>query len=123
MALRCRLSRLCFMGRGTLALSRDKLPLADIIAANLDHYRLDADYKHGLHFAALPTAWVSGFDKAAALRIGSSSAWVVGHPGCDGWVPGVHGRGPWAPGAGDGKGGATDVAARSANARRQQVGR
>jgi hypothetical protein len=53
-----------------------KLPLADIIAANLDHYRLDADYKHGLHFAALPTAWVSGFDKAAALRIGSSTAWV-----------------------------------------------
>ena len=40
----------------------DKLPLADIIAVNLDHYRLNADYKHGLHFTALPTAWVSGFD-------------------------------------------------------------
>jgi hypothetical protein len=54
----------------------DRLPLADIITANLDHYRLDADYKHGLHFAALPTAWVSGFDKGATLRIGSSAAWV-----------------------------------------------
>jgi hypothetical protein len=54
----------------------DKLPLADIIAVNLDHYRLDADYKHGLHFTALPTAWVSGFDKSATLRIGSSTAWV-----------------------------------------------
>ena len=54
----------------------DRLPLADIIAANLDHYRLDADFKHGLHFAALPTAWVSGFDKATPLRIGSSAAWV-----------------------------------------------
>ena len=54
----------------------DKLPLADIIAVNLDHYRLDADYKHGLHFTALPTAWVSGFDKTATLRIGSSTAWV-----------------------------------------------
>jgi len=54
----------------------DKMPLADIITVNLDHYRLDADYKHGLHFTALPTAWVSGFDKAAELRIGSSSAWV-----------------------------------------------
>ena len=52
------------------------LPLAEMISANLDHYRLDADYKHGLHFAALPTAWVSGFDKGAALRIGSSAAWV-----------------------------------------------
>lgn len=55
----------------------DKLPLADVIAVNLDHYRLNADYKHGLHFTALPTAWVSGFDKAANLRIGSSTAWVT----------------------------------------------
>jgi hypothetical protein len=54
----------------------DKMPLADIIFINLDHYRLDADYKHGLHFTALPTAWVSGFDKTAELRIGSSTAWV-----------------------------------------------
>ena len=58
-----------------------RLPLADIIAANLDHYRLDADYKHGLHFTALPTAWVSGFDKDAPLRIGSSAAWVSEVPG------------------------------------------
>jgi len=59
----------------------DRLPLGDIIAANLDHYRLDADYKHGLHFAALPTAWVTGFDKASPLRIGSSAAWVSDIPG------------------------------------------
>ena len=59
----------------------DKLPLADIIAVNLDHYRLNADYKHGLHFTALPTAWVSGFDKTASLRIGSSTAWVAETPG------------------------------------------
>ena len=59
----------------------DELPLADIIAVNLDHYRLDADYKHGLHFTALPTAWVSGFDKGASLRIGSSTAWVSETPG------------------------------------------
>ena len=37
----------------------DRGPLEDIIAVNLDHYRLDADFKHGLHFTALPTAWVS----------------------------------------------------------------
>jgi hypothetical protein len=55
----------------------DKLPLADVIAVNLDHYRLNADYKHGVHFTALPTAWVSGFDKASTLRIGSSTAWVT----------------------------------------------
>ena len=61
--------------------SVDKLPLADIIAVNLDHYRLNADYKHGLHFTALPTAWVSGFDKSSNLRIGSSTAWVAETPG------------------------------------------
>ncbi len=58
-----------------------KLPLGDIIFVNLDHYRLDADYKHGMHFTALPTAWVSGFDKSASLRIGSSTAWVTETPG------------------------------------------
>jgi hypothetical protein len=47
----------------------------------LDHYRLDADYKHGLHFTALPTAWVSGFDKNSILKIGSTSAWVTESPG------------------------------------------
>jgi len=59
----------------------DRGPLEDIIAVNLDHYRLDADFKHGLHFTALPTAWVSGFDKGATLRIGSSTAWVSETPG------------------------------------------
>jgi hypothetical protein len=59
----------------------DKLPLGDVIAVNLDHYRLNADYKHGVHFTALPTAWVSGFDKSANLRIGSSTAWVTEQTG------------------------------------------
>ena len=55
--------------------SVDKIPLGDVIALNLDHYRLNAEYKHGIHFTALPTAWVSGFDDADELRIGSSTAW------------------------------------------------
>jgi hypothetical protein len=59
----------------------DKVPMSDIITVNLDHYRLDADYKHGMHFTALPTAWVSGFDKESTLRIGSSAAWVTETPG------------------------------------------
>src|SRR5512136_1018113 len=61
----------------------DRGPLEDIVAVNLDHYRLDADFKHGLHFTALPTAWVSGFDKGASLRIGSSTAWVSETPGAN----------------------------------------
>jgi hypothetical protein len=70
-----------FHGPGHSRPEPDRVPLADIITANLDHYRLDADYKHGLHFAALPTAWVAGFDKASPLRIGSSAAWVSDIPG------------------------------------------
>jgi hypothetical protein len=53
-----------------------KPPLDDLINVNLDHYRLDTDYKHGLHYTALPTAWVAGFPKDAELRIGSCTAWV-----------------------------------------------
>jgi hypothetical protein len=71
----------------------DKIPLADIISKNLDHYRLDADYKHGMHFTALPTAWVSGFDKNASLRIGSSTAWVAEAPGATAGYLEFHGQG------------------------------
>jgi hypothetical protein len=71
----------------------DKLPLADVIAINLDHYRLNADYKHGLHFTALPTAWVSGFDKTSNLRIGSSTAWVSETPGSTAGFLEFHGQG------------------------------
>jgi hypothetical protein len=54
-----------------------KSPIEDLVAANLDHYRLNTDYKHGMHFTALPTAFVTGFDKNAQLRIGSTTAWVT----------------------------------------------
>jgi hypothetical protein len=71
----------------------DKIPLADIIAVNLDHYRLSADYKHGMHYTALPTAWVSGFDKNSSLRIGSSTAWVAETPGATAGYLEFHGQG------------------------------
>jgi len=71
----------------------DKIPLDDIIAVNLDHYRLNADYKHGMHFTALPTAWVSGFDKSSSLRIGSSTAWVSETVGATAGYLEFHGQG------------------------------
>jgi hypothetical protein len=70
-----------FHGPGHSQPPVDKVPLDDIIAINLDHYRLNADYKHGAHYTALPTAWVSGFEKEAVLRIGASTAWVASAPG------------------------------------------
>lgn len=54
-------------------------PLLDLADVNLSHYRGSADLKHGLHFTALPTPWVSGQlgggDKP--LAIGSGTAWSL----------------------------------------------
>lgn len=51
-------------------------PLEDVAIANISHYRIDVDFKHGLHFTALPTAWVVGFDKQTEFKIGSTTAWI-----------------------------------------------
>jgi hypothetical protein len=52
-------------------------PISDLVAANLGHYRMNVDFKHGMHYTALPTAWIAGFKADSALRIGSSAAWVT----------------------------------------------
>lgn len=60
-----------------------KPPLLDLVDVNLAHYRGTADLKHGLHFTALPTPWVSGVigsgDKP--LSIGSGTAWSLDKDG------------------------------------------
>jgi hypothetical protein len=58
----------------------DKPPLLDVVDLNCAHYRVSADFGHGLHFVALPTAWASGVPKESTLRIGSSEAWVFDNP-------------------------------------------
>ncbi len=61
----------------------DDPPLNDLVDLNLDHYRLDADYKHGLHFTGLPTPVVAGYTREnenEKLYVGSSSAWVFSDP-------------------------------------------
>lgn len=58
-----------------------KPPLLDLVNTNLKHYVNSADHEHGLHFTALPTAWVAGFDKdSTKLYIGSTRAWVSSDP-------------------------------------------
>ena len=54
----------------------EKPPLLDMVDTNFDHYRLSADYRHGLHFTGLPTAWVAGFPVDSKLEIGSETAWI-----------------------------------------------
>jgi hypothetical protein len=60
----------------------DKPPLTDLIVVNLDHYRLNADYKHGIHFTALPTPWVTGIAATTntEFTIGSAKLWVAENP-------------------------------------------
>jgi Domain of unknown function (DUF4055) len=54
-------------------------PLLDLVNVNLSHYRASADLKHGLHFTALPTPWVSGQQggNSTPLSIGSGTAWSL----------------------------------------------
>lgn len=63
-------------------------PLLDLVDVNLAHYRGNADLKHGLHFTALPTPWVSGQqgDTSKPLQIGSGTAWSLDKEGRAGMV-------------------------------------
>lgn len=58
-------------------------PLLDLADANFAHYRLDADYRHGMRYTALPTAWASGFrvPEGNTLEIGGDTAWISEEPG------------------------------------------
>lgn len=60
----------------------DEPPLIDLVDANLAHYQVNADYRHGLHFTGLPTAVVSGYapTEGEKLYIGSTAAWVFPDP-------------------------------------------
>jgi len=57
-----------------------KPPLIDLVWQNLQHWRLDVDYHHGLHFCALPTPWAAGFKKDSELYIGPEKAWISEKP-------------------------------------------
>jgi len=61
----------------------DEPPLIDLVDANLSHYRLDADHKHGLHFTGLPTGYVCGYTpekQGDKLYIGSAAMMVFPDP-------------------------------------------
>ncbi len=60
----------------------NKPPINDLVNINLGHYRLNADYYHGLHFSALPTAYIAGAhnDDNQTYYIGSTAAWVFSDP-------------------------------------------
>ena len=72
-----------FIGIDDTTSEVDEPPLIDLVDVNLAHYRMNADYAHGLHFTGLPTAVISGYTKEnenEKLYVGSASAWVFPDP-------------------------------------------
>lgn len=73
----------CFVGTGGKADAIDAPPLIDLIDANIAHYQINADYRHGLHFTGLPTPVISGYtteNSSEKFYVGSLSAWVFPDP-------------------------------------------
>lgn len=56
--------------------------LLDLVNVNLSHYRLNADYKHGLLFTGLPTPvfWGAMLEKEDKINLGSTEALVFSNP-------------------------------------------
>lgn len=75
------------MGTNGLALDCDEPPLIDLIDANIAHYQVNSDYRHGLHFTALPTLFLAGVtqdEKADPFYVGSSAAITSPDPNAKG---------------------------------------
>lgn len=75
------------IGTNGMALECDEPPLIDLIDANIAHYQVNADYRHGLHFTGLPTLFLAGVQQEegnAPFYIGSSAAITSPHPDAKG---------------------------------------
>ena len=75
------------LGTNGMALECDEPPLIDLIDANIAHYQVNADYRHGLHFTGLPTLFLAGVQQEegkAPFYIGSSAAITSPHPDAKG---------------------------------------
>jgi hypothetical protein len=67
--------------------SCDDPPLIDLIDKNVAHYQVNSDYRHGLHYTALPTLFLAGIEdemgadgKPKKIQIGGSAAVTSRHP-------------------------------------------
>jgi len=67
------------IGLDDTTLDMDEPPMIDLMDVNLDHYRLSADLKHGLHYGGLPTAVITGYTpekEGEKMYVGAPTAWV-----------------------------------------------
>ena len=68
------------IGATDLTPAVDKPPLLDLVNANWHHYIASADHDHALHWASLPTPYVTGFpkdDNSGPLVVGANRAWKL----------------------------------------------
>ena len=70
-------------GKGDLI---DEPPLIDLVDANIAHFQINADYRHGLHFTALPTLFLAGIaeEEGKPFYIGGQAAITSPHPDAKG---------------------------------------
>jgi hypothetical protein len=55
-------------------------PILDLSNLNVAHWKLTVDYFHGLHFCALPTPYICGFNQKAKYTIGPANMLVSSNP-------------------------------------------
>jgi len=74
------------IGRSGKGDAIDEPPLIDLVDANFAHYQLNSDYRHGLHFTALPTLFLAGIqeEEGKPFYIGGSAAITSSHPDAKG---------------------------------------
>lgn len=83
----------CFFGPNEITPDIEKPPILDLVDVNLDHYRLSADHKHGLHFCGLPVYFFSGLPDTSEIKIGSSQAIMASDPNARGSILEMKGDG------------------------------
>lgn len=59
-------------------------PLIDLAYKNIAHYQVNADYRHGGHYTALPTLFLSGVSQEGEIRIGGNAAYTAQDPNARG---------------------------------------
>lgn len=62
----------------------DDPPLIDLIDANIAHYQVNSDYRHGLHFTGLPTLFLAGIQQDEPIYIGGQAAVLALDPNARG---------------------------------------
>jgi Domain of unknown function (DUF4055) len=75
-----------FVGTGGRGECVDEPPLIDLVDQNIAHYQTNADYRHGLHYTALPTLFLAGVTTEAneSFYLGGSKAITAPDPNARG---------------------------------------